>query len=142
MSREVRMVPANWKHPEDKDGHYIPLLSSFTYTEREIREGLRGGWLKGEPPHYGCNVMPNWPESERTHYQMYEITTEGTPISPVMETQEELAHWLADNNASASAVQGATYEEWLSTIERGWASSAVGVPCKGLVSGVEALHEE
>ena len=41
------------------------------------------------------------PIEERTHYQMYETCTEGTPISPVMETPENLARWLADNGASA-----------------------------------------
>jgi len=140
MSREVRMVPANWEHPKDEKGNFIPLLSSFSYNEEEIKEGLRDGWLKDEPPHYGCNVMPDWPEAERTHYQMYESTSEGTPISPVMETPEDLARWLADNNASAFAGVGATYEQWLATIKRGWAISAVSAPGKGIISGVEGLH--
>ena len=142
MSREVRRVPANWEHPKDEKGRLIPLFSSFTYNEEEIKEGLRDGWLKDEPPHYGCDVMPDWPEAERTHYQMYESTSEGTPISPVMETPEALARWLADNNASALAGMGATYEQWLSTIKRGRAESVVGVFGKGFVSGVEGLHEK
>ena len=142
MSREVRRVPANWEHPKDEKGRLIPLFSSFTYNEEEIKEGLRDGWLNDDPPNYGCGVMPNWPEAERTYYQMYESTSEGTPISPVMETPEALARWLADNNASALAGMGATYEQWLTTIKRGWAVSAVGVLDKGFVSGVEGLHEK
>lgn len=47
------------------------------------------------------DYMPDWQEEERTHLQMYESTTEGTPISPIMATKEELARWLADTNASA-----------------------------------------
>lgn len=140
MSREVRRVPVNWEHPKDEKGHFVPLSSSFPYNEEEIQEGLRDGWLKDGPPHYGCDVMPEWPEAGRTHYQMYESTTEGTPISPVMETPEVLARWLADNT-SAFDHMGATYDQWLATIKRGWAvSAAVSTPSKGLVSGVEGLH--
>lgn len=62
MGREVRRVPANWEHPKDERGNFIPLFSSFTYNEAEIREGLRDGWLKNEPPNYGCDVMPQWPD--------------------------------------------------------------------------------
>lgn len=137
MGREVRMVPENWQHPKDDKGHFIPLLARFPYDPEEIAEGLRDGWLTDEPPHYGCDVMPNWPDAERTHYQMYESTSEGTPISPVMPTPEALAGWLADNNASAFAGTGATYDQWLKTIKRGWAVSALISPRTGLVSGVE-----
>lgn len=92
MSREVRMVPPDWKHPKGGDGNYEPLL------EEE---------------------MPDWSKDERTHYQMYESTSEGTPMSPPIKTQEELARWLVDNEASAFAGRTATYEEWLGTIEEG-----------------------
>lgn len=94
----------------------------------------------GDAPQFS-DFMPNWPEEERTHLQMYEDTSEGTPISPVMETPEELARWLADNNASAFGSDTATYESWLATIKRGWAISAVFEPGKGLRSGVTALAE-
>lgn len=137
MGRDVRRVPANWEHPKNEKRNFIPLHDSFPYNEEEIEQGLREGWLEDNPPHYGCNVMPDWPEVERTHYQMYETTTEGTPISPVMESPEVLARWLVDNNASACGEMTATYEQWLATIKRGWAISAVIIPGKGLVSGVE-----
>ena len=87
------------------------------------------------------DYMPDWPEVERTHYQMYETTTEGTPISPVMENPEVLARWLADNNASAFANMGATYDQWLAMITGGgYAPSAVIIPGEGIVSGVEGLY--
>lgn len=125
MGREVRRVAANWEHPKDENGHYIPLLAGPPgYTPDEIAEGLAEGWLKGEAPNWGLPVMPQWSEAERTHWQMYEDTTEGTPISPVMADPDELAHWLADTNASAFGAQTATYEQWRRTIERGYAISA------------------
>lgn len=138
MSRETRRVPATWEHPKDERNHFIPLLSSFGWNAEEIAEGLRDGWLENTPPHYGCPVMPEWPEEEKTHIQMYETTSEGTPISPVMDTPENLARWLADNGASSFGGFTATYEQWLDTCRRGWAPGAFlwnGV----ITSGVEEL---
>jgi hypothetical protein len=129
MGREVRRVPATWEHPKDEQGRFIPMHQTYTdytdYTEGEIEEGLREGWLKGEPPFYGQAVMPQWPEAERTHYQMYEDCTEGTPISPPMETPEALARWLADTGASSFGGMTASYEAWLRVCRGGWAPSCV-----------------
>lgn len=73
-------------------------------------------------------------------WQMWETTSEGSPISPVKETPEELAKWLADNNASSFGLIGATYEQWLGMINAGWALSAV-CDSKGFRSGVEAASD-
>lgn len=75
-------------------------------------------------------------------WQMWETTSEGSPMSPVFKTPEELAHWLADTNASAFGSLTATYEQWLSMIGAGWAPSAVYTPETGLISGVEASQKE
>ena len=113
----------------------------FPYNEGEVQEGLREGWLDGEPPDYNIPVMPDWPETERTHYQMYETTTEGTPISPVMSSPEELARWLVDNEADAFAGQPASYEAWLRMCRGGYAPSMV-ITNGVIESGVEALKDK
>lgn len=137
MSREARRVPVDWEHPKDRRGHFLPMHETMPdYTEAEIEEGLRDGWLDACPPYYGLNVMPDWPDEQRTHLQMYETTTEGTPISPVMETPEKLARWLADNYATSFANRTASYEEWLNVCKGAWAPSAV-VRDGVLMSGVE-----
>lgn len=166
MGREVRRVPANWQHPKRADGRYEPLLGeSYTTAAAEWDEGaalwaqgLRRDWddpartaplvedertlayaeYEGERP-VESDHMPDWPEVERTHWQMYETTSEGTPISPAMESPEVLARWLVDNNASAFAGITATYDQWLATIRRGWACSAMSVGGGSLVSGVEGM---
>lgn len=69
------------------------------------------GW-HGEEPNRAY-YRPEWTDAERTHYQMYEDTSEGTPISPVFATPEEVARWCADNGASAFGGMGADYEWWL-----------------------------
>jgi hypothetical protein len=87
------------------------------------------------------DYMPEWAEDEATHYQMYETCTEGTPISPVFDTPEKLARWLADNEASAFGDMTASYESWLRVCRGGYAPSAVAAPGVGLVSGVEGLAQ-
>lgn len=165
MGREVRRVPADWKHPKQPGTGYVPLLNG-SYAERAAawdegaakwKRGMRlnfgpgPSWVKkteaetgsyeewdGQRPE-SADYMPDWPEAERTHLQMYEDTTEGTPISPVMETPEALARWLADNGASAFGDQTATYEQWLATILAGSAPSAVVTASGEFQSGVAAM---
>lgn len=145
-------------------GRFIPLFDyDFAQADAEWMEGWTL-WQAGKVQGYGDegpfrdrtpddgpryteyagarpspdDYMPNWPESQRTHLMMYETTSEGTPKSPPMETPEKLARWLADNNASAFGGETATYEQWLSLCERGWAPSMImqgGV----IQSGVAAL---
>jgi hypothetical protein len=165
MGREVRRVPATWEHPRDDKGSYIPLYGySFSARLREwdegktkwnqgLRDDYAGGWQplgdvasesyeewSGQRP-VESDYMPDWPEAERTHYQMYEDTTEGTPISPVMSSPEELAHWLANNNASANGGMTASYQAWLRVCNGGYAPSMV--MAGGVIqSGVEALRNK
>lgn len=152
MGRELRMVPADWEHPKNEKGHFIPLFDGdFSSTDTEWMEGWHK-WQQGFCENYGDgdkwkpieaeythmrytdyagerpspdDYMPDWPDEQRTHFMMYEDTTEGTPISPAFATPEELASWLAETKASAFAGEGATYEQWLATINRGSAVSAV-----------------
>jgi hypothetical protein len=85
--------------------------------------------------------MPDWDDPADLYYMMYETCSEGTPISPAFKTPEELARWLADNEASAFADQTATYEQWLSMIRGpGSSCSAVLTRERGLESGVAAQH--
>lgn len=88
------------------------------------------------------DYMPDWPEAERTHWQMYEDCSEGTPISPVMESPEKLARWLADNGASSFGSTTASYEAWLAVCRGAYAPSAVYSQATGLISGVEAVKKE
>ena len=104
MSREVRMVTKNWNHPVDKRGRAVPLFDSDEYEEH--REWWQNGEMDEPDP---ADYMPD--SAERTHYQMYETVSEGTPISPPMTTKEALARWLEDHDANACAGQVATYEE-------------------------------
>lgn len=149
MGREVRRVPADWRHPKDEHTRrYTPLFDGATYERRKnewldmlAEKGLQETLdYQGNPPNTD-DYMPVWPEEQRTHLMMYEDTSEGTPISPAFKTPEELARWLADNDASAFGGDTATYEQWLATVRDGYAVSAV-MDSKGLRSGVAFSAEK
>ena len=113
MGREVRKVPASWQHPASPEGWPVPL---------------------------DADDMPQWTETEATHFQMHENVTEGTPISPVMDSPEGLAQWLADNKASAFAGHPASYQAWLNVC-RGCAVHMATISRGEIVSGVEGEDE-
>lgn len=164
MGREVRRVPRDWEHPREPRGGLIPLhdgfnkrLAEWDEENAKWQEGLRsdwkGGWKPLEENERRMNFsdwdgerpkqedyMPDWPIEERTHYQMYEACTEGTPISPVMDSPEKLARWLADHEASAFGGQTATYEQWLGMIGEGSAFSAAMIDGE-MKSGVAVIGD-
>jgi len=141
MGREVRKVPASWQHPKDARGRFVPLHGSSIRKVTEEFEAKKEaeGWdaamaYFGRRP-YAEDYMPDWSDAERTHLMMYETCSEGTPLSPAFGTPEELARWLADNNASAFGQKTASYEQWLRTIRAGGAPSAAIVGGR-LIPGV------
>lgn len=146
MGREVRRVPESWQHPKEDNyrtgkKEYKPLHEGYADAAKNFLEMLAKDGLQDALEYYGRapdknDYMPDWPEAERTHFQMYETCSEGTPISPVMESPEALAHWLADNKASSFGSMTATYEQWLPVCQGGWAPSAV-IENGVLKSGVE-----
>jgi len=145
MSREVRRVPKDWCHPKKSDGNYISLLDSYCADIDEFREKIETDGLERAIEYFGGApikrdyMLADVPDSERTHYMMYETTSEGTPISPAFETPEELAHWLADNKASAFADNTADYDHWLRVCKGGYAPSAIFTPDTGFISGVQGI---
>jgi hypothetical protein len=160
MGREVRRVPKDWRHPKDAAGRFVPLFgSSVSKEQAEWDEGAEQ-WARGFARGYGkddpewvpkddadkaCSweewsgkrpvaedYMPDWPEAERTHWQLYEHVSEGTPMSPPMDSPETLAAYLADFETHDKL----PYETWLGMIRKGWAPS--GVIDNGVMrSGVE-----
>lgn len=131
MSRKIRKVPENWEHPKNDNGNYQPMYDKDYLTA--ITEWINDHnlWLKGEHPDqkdggrsnykYFAEWDGNAPEiayyrpykdDECTHYQLYEDTSEGTPISPVMATIDEIAEYAA-KNCTTFADFKAGKEQWL-----------------------------
>jgi hypothetical protein len=89
MAREARRVTADWQHPVDIDGKLIPM---FEPQMGDLMQGVRN------------------------HFQMFETTSEGTPISPAFAKAEELAKWLADHEIPVFGDALGTREQWLKII--------------------------
>lgn len=138
--RELRRVPQGWQHPKEA-GKHIPLRGNYSEAAREWEKGRRawekgqcisasGGW-KDIPPQFQHlsyeewageapnpdEFMPDWDWDEAPFLQVYETTTEGTPISPVMETVEQLAIWLAEHHASFFGESTLSAEHWLKVLK-------------------------
>lgn len=148
MGREARRVPKDWVHPSE-NGRLVPLSVGYSGAVKHWNDMVRDEGLQAAIEYCGSApdarlYMPEWPDSERTHWMMYETCSEGTPISPAFETPEELARWLADNGASAFGSMTATYEQWLATIRRGGTSCSMvvvnGPNGATIQSGVAAME--
>lgn len=136
MGRELRKVPANWEHPKKDDGKYQPMLK--TYYLDEFNEWLEGHnqWQNGThkdliknpelkdkypfyamyhggPPDVEYYQTKKYTPEELTHIQLYESTSEGTPLSPIFPADqlENLCQWAAEN-ATTFANYKTTKEEW------------------------------
>jgi hypothetical protein len=116
MGREIRRVPAGWEHPTEATHHgqqFKPLYDESFQEAAEQWWQAALAWHRrddaanaeyyakypwywqwgGVPPdldHY----RPDWSDDERTHLQIYETVSEGTPCSPVFATAEDLIEWM------------------------------------------------
>ncbi len=153
MGREIREVPKNWNHPKDENKTYIPLigrpfkkeLARFNEHKKKWDEGFmesfteRGVWVSnneyasksyeqwdGEKP-AKKDYMPEWPEADKTHIQLYESTTEGTPISPVFSKKnfEKLCEYAA-KHCSTFADFRATKTEWMEMLKNDFVHHRAG----------------
>ena len=85
---------------------------------------------------------PVWKEGEATAYQVYETVSEGTPISPVFATKQELICWLVEDGSDMGI--GCDYrmtpEQAENFVNAGSAPSMIMTPETGPVSGLE-IHK-
>lgn len=80
-------------------------------------------WESSEPP-----IGEGW--------QLWETVSEGSPISPVFATAEELATWMTRNRCTVNGPMS-SYEAALKFVQAGWAPSFISSAETGLVSGPE-----
>ena len=122
MGKEIRRVPPNWEHPTNKLGHFMPMLDE-TYeaalTEWTANKKL---WDQGKHPNqeefkeatqytyeewHGPTPNQEYhrPEfqEEPTWHQIYENTTEGTPLTPPFATTLELEKYLIEEGLATPA---------------------------------------
>lgn len=115
----------------EREGFEVECSTCGGYGSVEAYPGQRAeaeAWEPTDPP-----TGEGW--------QLWETVSEGSPISPVFATPEELAEWMSSPAYTWGAVKEdsdrPTYETALRFVEAGWAPSFVSTPQTGLVSGVE-----
>ena len=153
MGRQIRRVPMGWQHPKDVRGHYKPLhdkthedrmreyeadKARFEADPEEQAIARSCGCLTfaqwdGEPPDPEY-YRPKWDEGVTLGYCFYENVTEGTPLSPVFETPEQLVEWLIQK-------EGLRPEAARSFVSRGWASTLVLRPGQSVERGIDVADE-
>lgn len=145
MGREIRRVPMSWQHPKDTRGHYIPLYDEDYETALQTYEEKRAGYpadveksskytfedYYGESPDPATH-HPKWDDAATMGYCYYENVSEGTPISPVFATSDELANWLVEH-------EGLRPEAAKRFVDIGWSPSMVMSPETGFVRGVDVM---
>lgn len=112
MSRELKRVPLDFDWPLRKIWYgYLHPLCGGNCDDCKWYARLKGLKFKD----YGCpDFELDPPKGEG--YQLWETTTEGSPISPVFKTVEELAKWC-ENNATIYGFSKISYQEWLTTFK-------------------------
>jgi hypothetical protein len=85
-------------------------------------------WTQTEPP-----AGDGW--------QLWETVSEGSPISPVFASAEDLARWMTRNRCTVDGPMG-SYEAALRFVQAGWAPSFMSSPETGFMSGTEWVGAE
>lgn len=91
---EAAGLPESWGECPSCHGHGIDAGHFEAYES----------WQETQPP-------------EGEGFQVWETVSEGSPISPVFSTPEELARYMAGRAWGAD--HGSSYEDWMRFIERG-----------------------
>jgi len=93
--RAVEFVPLMRESYREASEAWVVELATWTPSDED---GARFPWEDGalgpHPDDENEPRMPYWPEAERTAWCVYESVTDGTPISPVFKTRDELVAWL------------------------------------------------
>lgn len=136
MGRELRRVPLDFDYPLGKVwyGFFIDRISTCIDTKDNpsCEQCKKMAEIKGIPmTDYGCPDFDTYlaePMKKLKEllspptgdgYQLWETTTEGSPMSPVFATLDELCGWC-EKNVSVYANFKVTKEEWRKMLENGF----------------------
>lgn len=140
MSREVKRVPLDFNWPLDKVWPgYCYDTPDCKIPECPDRHGSRLRWSKGAMCAFHKTLwdelMPKLEPPTGVGWQLWETVSEGSPISPVFATADQLAKWMTSANCTVTGPVS-SYEVAMRFIEEGWAPSMVGEEGQ-IMSGVE-----
>lgn len=112
MGREVKRVPLDFDYPLNKVwyGYLIRFCCDDCDSCKDFAKRMDIPYTSYECPDFRNYFKVNPPYGEG--YQLWENTTEGSPISPVFKSAKEFSEWC-ENNATAFADIKISKEEWL-----------------------------
>lgn len=136
MGRELKRVPLDFNYPLKQIwyGYFMNEISTcYSNDSKDYCEQCKKmAEIKGiELTSYGCPDFDNYfkevkeklkrlcevPEGEG--YQLWETTTEGSPVSPIFETLDALCEWCEDNATTSGSIK-ATKEQWKQMLSDGF----------------------
>lgn len=125
MGRELKRVPMDFDAPLNEIWKgYLPseeVLKTFPVHDCDDCRELHGNdpdFCQEEQPPYCIYYNPIYRDQWFSEppvgegYQLWETTSEGSPISPVFSTAEELADWCAEHATTFGSFR-ASKEKWL-----------------------------
>ena len=135
MGRELKRVPLDFDWPVGK----VWAGYLFSTCIDDCDDCKKAAKLMGyDVSEHGCPDYPGFHPPEGEGFQLWETTSEGSPISPVFSTAEKLAEYLEAEKVSSFASITCNYDQWLDFIKGpGWAPSAIiknGVLSSGVCS--------
>jgi len=146
MGRVIRKVPKGWEHPKNAEGFYKrihdqSLKSSIIewikeFNENEFDSGKDTAYenatefLEGYPFPNPEHYLPDF-ESDPVCFQIYENVTEGTPVSPVFNNEDDMLSWLIEEGYSKEAAS--------TFIKNGWAPTMM---LETFPTGEMTLHQD
>lgn len=87
-----------WKSYED-------YASSRPTELIEYDPDMDDDWNRHYVGIYAAYRHRSWTPEEATHFQVYETVSEGTPVSPVLASLEEVKQWCIEQGYSEAAAQ-------------------------------------
>jgi hypothetical protein len=151
MGREVKRVHLDfdWRDKTmDKEGYcdiwkgYIlkPIKCFLCDGKSKNTKGKECPLCEGDGEVRPVIEPPECWLDKKNGYQLWEDTTEGSPITPVFKTPEQLAKHLSENNVWGSC--NTSYKAWLKMIKEEGSAPLGVISNGGMESGVEAIYGE
>lgn len=170
MGREIRRVPAGWEHPKETDlddrrgmgyhpmhkQNYEEAMAEWINNHNKWLAGTHHSLVEGDTTREETPYFADWDGNppaiadyvkykpdDCTHFQMYETVTEGTPVTPVFATLQQLEDWLVEKGElyGTKYCERFTREEAHAFCQSRWVPSAVGIPGVGIVTGMHSLNK-
>lgn len=129
MGRTLKRVPLNLDWPLNTIwyGYYFSYCHNSDYSTGGCDNCKRFAALKGIAlTSFGCpdfELFLGPPKGEG--YQLWETTSEGSPVSPVFETLDELCEWCESNYTVFADIK-ASKEQWKEMLNADFVHASIG----------------